>query len=47
MCHSGATLYEAIMPFHVVSEFDVHPVIDIAEAVPIGDRVMNWRDSVS
>ena len=45
--NSAATLYEAILPFHVFSEFDVHPVIDISEAVPIGDRVMNWRDSVS
>lgn len=43
---SAATLYESTMPFHVFVEFDIHPAIDIAEATPIADKVIAWRDSV-
>ncbi len=44
---SPATLYEAITPFHVFNDFDVHPALDIEEAVPLGDKAMAWRDSVN
>ena len=40
---SAATLYEAITPFHAFNDFEVHPALDIADAVPLGDKAMAWR----
>jgi len=43
---SAALLYEAIIGFHAFNEFEVHPAIDITEAIPISDKVTAWRESV-
>jgi hypothetical protein len=43
---SSAVLVEGIAPFGVFFDFKAVPVIDIAETVPLFQRVNAWRDSV-
>jgi hypothetical protein len=43
---SAALLYEAVIGFHAFNDFEVHPVIEIADAIPISDKVTAWRESV-
>ncbi len=44
---SAAAILEAISPFAPYLEYNVTPIVEIAEAVSIGQRVNAWRDSVS
>jgi hypothetical protein len=43
---TAAALAEAAGPWGPFYDFDIHPILDIAESVPIGQRVQAWRDSV-
>jgi Protein of unknown function (DUF3303) len=42
-----AAAFEAASAFSDLIEFELAPVIDIAESVPISGRVLEWIDSVS
>ena len=44
---SPETLMEGLNPFQVFNDFTVRPIVDIEVAVPIYDKTMAWRDSVS
>lgn len=44
---SAAVALEATAAFADMVEFNVVPVLDIMEAVPINARVFDWIDSVS
>lgn len=44
---SAAAAFEATATFTDVLEFQLVPVLDIMEAVPINVRVYDWIDSVS
>lgn len=39
-------LTEAAAPWGPFLDFEIHPLINVAESVPIAQRVMAWRDSV-
>ena len=43
---TAAQILEAISPFTPYLEYKVVPIVEIAEAVSIGQRVNAWRDSV-
>ena len=43
---SAVVILEAISPFVPYLEYKVIPIVEIAEAVAIGQRVNAWRDSV-
>jgi hypothetical protein len=43
---SAAVAFEATAAFADMAEFQVVPVLDITEAVPINARVFDWIDSV-
>ncbi len=43
---SAAALVEAAAPWGPFFEFEAHPILDVAESVAVGQRVMAWRDSV-
>lgn len=43
---SNAVLAEAMSPWGPFFDFKVVPIVEIAEAVPILQRVYAWRDSV-
>lgn len=43
---TAAAMLEAISPFSPYLEYKVVPIIEIGEAVAIGQRVNAWRDSV-
>ncbi len=42
----AATGYEATIPFVPFMHFKTVPVVDVAESVPIANRVIAWRDSL-
>lgn len=44
---TAAAAFEAAGAFSDLIEFDLAPVVDIAESVPISSRVLEWIDSVS
>jgi hypothetical protein len=44
---SAAAALEAAATFSDLLEFNIVPVVDIMEAVPISARVLDWIDSVS
>jgi hypothetical protein len=44
---SAAAILEAISPFAPYLDYNVTPIVDIGEAVSIGQRVNAWRDSIS
>lgn len=44
--NSTAAIFEAVVTFADTLEFDVHPVIDINEGVPIQMRAHQWADEV-
>lgn len=44
---SAEAIIEGIAPWIPFFEFEVMPVVDIQEAVPVVQRVHAWRDSVS
>jgi hypothetical protein len=44
---SAAAILEAISPFAPYLDYNVTPIVEIAEAVSIGQRVNAWRDSIS
>ena len=44
---SDAVLLEAMSPWGPFFDFKVVPIVAIADAVPILQRVYAWRDSVS
>ncbi len=41
-----AVVMEGILPFTPFFDFDVAPAVDIQAAVPVFQRVNDWRDSV-
>jgi hypothetical protein len=43
---SAAAVFEATGAFSDLIEFEVVPVMDVAESVPISSRVLDWVDSV-
>jgi len=43
---SAAAAFEAAAAFADLLEFNIVPVLDIMEAVPINARVYDWIDSV-
>jgi len=43
---SAVALMEGIAPWNAFFEFELMPVLDIQEAVPIWMKVYGWRDSV-
>ena len=43
---TAAMILEAISPFAPYFEYKVSPIVEIAEAVSIGQRVNAWRDSI-
>jgi hypothetical protein len=43
---TAAALVEAAGPWGPFFDFETHPIIDVAESVPIAQRVYAWRDSV-
>ena len=44
---SPETLMEALTPFQAYNDFTVRPIVDIEAAVPIFDKAIAFRDSVS
>ena len=44
---SAAAAFEAAATFADLLEFNIVPVLDIMEAVPINTRVFDWIDSVT
>jgi Protein of unknown function (DUF3303) len=44
---SAAAVFEATEAFADLIEFQIVPVLDIMESVPISARVLDWIDSVS
>jgi hypothetical protein len=42
----SAALHEAIAPWLAFNDFEVEPVVDINEAVPIWERMRAWRETV-
>jgi hypothetical protein len=44
--NSPAAMLEAISPFTPYLDYRVTPIVEIAEAVSIGQRVNAWRDSI-
>jgi hypothetical protein len=44
---SAAVILEAISPFVPYFEYKVIPIVEISEAVSIGQKVNAWRDSIS
>ncbi len=44
---SAAVILEAISPFSPYFEYKMSPIVEIAEAVSIGQRVNAWRDSIA
>ncbi|MCH7577488.1 MAG: DUF3303 family protein [Chloroflexi bacterium] len=44
---SSAVLAEAMAPWGPYFDFKVVPIVEIADAVPMLQRVYAWRDSVS
>lgn len=44
---SAAATFEAAGAFSDLIEFELTPVIDIAESVPISSRMLEWIDSLS
>jgi hypothetical protein len=44
---TAAALFEATAAWSDLLEFDIAPVVDIAEGVPIGLRVQGWIDSLT
>ena len=43
---TAAAVLEAISPFAPYLDYNVTPIVEITEAVPILQRVNAWRDSV-
>jgi Domain of unknown function (DUF3303) len=43
---SAAAMMESNAPWIAFFEFEVVPIVEIAEAVPILNKVYAWRDSV-
>jgi hypothetical protein len=43
---SAAAVFEAASAFADMAEFQITPVLDITESVPISARVLDWIDSV-
>ena len=43
---SVAALFEGTVAFSDQIEFEIVPVMDIVESVPISSRVLDWIDSV-
>jgi len=43
---TAAQILEAISPFTPYLDYKVVPIVEIGEAVSIGQRVNAWRDSV-
>jgi Protein of unknown function (DUF3303) len=43
---SAASVFEAISAFADLIDFEIVPILDIMESVPISARVLNWIDSV-
>ena len=43
---NAAVLHEALAPWLAFQQFELQPVVDIAEAVPIWQRMNDWRDSI-
>lgn len=43
---SATAMFEATAAWSDLFEFDVVPVVEIAEGVPIGLRVQGWLDSL-
>ena len=43
----AAVVLEGIVPFVPFFEFEVTPIVDINDAVPVFMKVNAWRDSVS
>ncbi len=43
---TAAAAFEATAVFADIIEFDIVPVVDIAESVPISMRALDWIDSV-
>ncbi|HXW79802.1 MAG TPA: DUF3303 family protein [Acidimicrobiales bacterium] len=44
---SAAAVFEATGAFSDLIEFDIVPVLDIMESVPVSMKVLSWIDSVS
>jgi hypothetical protein len=44
---SAAVILEAVSPFVPYLKYKVIPIIEISEAVSIGQKVSAWRDSIS
>lgn len=43
---SAMKILEAIQPFTPYFKFEVVPVVDIKEAVPVMDSINKWRQSI-
>ena len=43
---TAAAAFEAVSAFGDLIEFDLVPIIDIMESVPISAKVLDWIDSV-
>ena len=43
---TAAAAYESAAPWGPFFEFKIAPIVDIAESVPILQKVYGWRDSV-
>jgi len=41
-----AAIVEAAGPWGPFFDFEIHPILDVAESVAIAQRVYAWRDSV-
>jgi hypothetical protein len=44
---SAAAALEAVSPWVSRMDFDLAPLVDIAEAVPIWLKIFEWQDSIS
>ncbi len=44
---NAAAVFEASAAFSDLIEFEIVPVLDIAESVPLSIRTLEWIDSVS
>ena len=44
--NSAAAVFEAHMPWEPFVDWKTSPIIDVAEVIPIAQKVYGWRDSV-
>jgi len=44
---SAATVFEAVSAFADLIDFEIVPMVEIMESVPISTKVLAWIDSVS